>query len=130
MLDKRKINLMIKLATYDAKEGIKDKKIYKYYKMDYISKKLMFNNIILILFLSIFVMLKFVNYLFENDVSWSIDSLREMSIQYIIVFGIIIFIYSLYNIYIYNKEYDIAKKNLTSYYKAINNLNKMDSIED
>ncbi len=129
MLDKRKINLMIKLAIYDAKEGIKDKKIFKHYKMDYISKKILFNNIILILFLVLFVVLKFVTYIIESDMMWTKDILSEMTTKYIIMSCVIVFVYSLYNIYIYNKRYNVAQKNLTRYYKAINKLNKMDDIE-
>ncbi len=129
MLNKRKINLMIKLANYDAKEGVKDKKIYKYYKIDYISKKLLFNNLILICILALFICLKFLNYLFTNETAWSVETLRELSSSYIIFSGVIIFVYSLYNVYIYSKEYDIAKKNLENYYNALKKLNEINSIE-
>ncbi len=125
MLNKKRINLMTKLAIYDQEKGINDKKIYKYYKADFIGKNILFNNTILAFFIFIFFLLKYLYYIVMNNEIWSLELLKETGINYLTWSIVIIILYTLYNIYIYNNEYNKAKSNLDTYYKAIDKLNNM-----
>ncbi len=125
MLSKKKINLMTKLAIYDKEKGINDKKIYRYYRVDYIGKNILFNNLILGGFLLVFFAFKYLIYILENDGIVTLNVLKEVGVGYLVWSLIIMIIYSIYNIYIYNNEYSNSKRNLDRYYRSINKLSNM-----
>lgn len=128
-MDKKKIHLMTKLALYDDARGEKDKKINRYFKSDYIGKNLLFNDFILLCFLAIGVAVKFLNFVMVNNEAWNLDSLKNMGISYIVWSVIIVILYSVYNIYVYNNLYDDARRSLNSYYRALDKLDNYEGLK-
>ncbi len=125
MLDKKKIHLMTNLAIYDDESGYKDKQINRYFKSDYIGKKLLINNTIFSIFSLIITGVIFLNFVIFDESIVGTNHLKIKVIEYGVYFTISLVLYTIFNIYIYSKKYDQAVKNMEKYYLALNKLDKI-----
>ena len=122
MLDKRKIRLMIKMASYEKQGAEEDLKISSYYKKDYIS----LNTLITILWITIgyaiIVGLAAVcgmDILFEN-----LTIVRMIILVGLVIVGyiIVLVIYGVCASSYYKSKHNRAKQRVKRYYRDMSKL--------
>ena len=122
MLDKRKIRLMIKMASYEKQGAEEDLKISSYYKKDYIS----LNTLITILWITIgyaiIVGLAAVcgmDILFEN-----LTIVRMLILVGLVIVGyiIVLVIYGVCASSYYKSKHNRAKQRVKRYYRDMSKL--------
>lgn len=130
MIDEKKVILMTKCAQYEQKKGREEIAVSKYFKKDYIH----FN--ILKTLVSVFVscILLFAIYLSCNSEKLFVD-LNVLHYQkYLIGFGIFVIVLLLFYYIIakilYNHRFEVARKNVTLYYRNLKMLKMLDEKDE
>lgn len=125
MLNKERIILMTKLASYEANEGKKDAAVYSYFKGDYIGLQVMKSIIsATIAFVIVCVMAIFYDFeIFMADI-YKMDMLafaKNIMIIYLCVVGG----YGVLSYFVYRYRYKKTKASLKRYYNNLKRLSRM-----
>lgn len=125
MLNKERIILMTKLASYEQKEGKKDAAVYSYFKGDYIGLQVIKSVVsATIAFGILFVLAIFYDFeVFMADV-YKMDMLgfaRNVMILYLCTVGV----YGILAYFVYLYRYKKTKANLKRYYNNLKRLSRM-----
>lgn len=124
MLDRKKIAMMARLASYEKNEGKKSTAINSYFRGDYIGWQVL-KSIISATIIFIILIVGYVVYNFENfmiDI-YKLDLqkyAKDILIKYVIftaVFAVIT-----YGVYAY--RYAVARKNMRGYIRTLNKLSE------
>ena len=125
MLNEEKVRTMIKLASYEQNEGKKYLTVSKYYRSDYIGLELI-KNFFLITIAYILILAIGVGYFAEE----LLDNVNKMNlvgigIGLIVVYLILVVLYSLVIYAIYSVKYSQAKKSVKKYYVQLGKIAQM-----
>jgi hypothetical protein len=122
MLDNKKIRVMTKLALYEQKSK-EDIRMSNYYKTDYVRLQLIKSIIsITVGYLLLLFMISF--FQAEHLLSKAAGLNYPRLVQYIIgLYLIILTVYVAASFFIYSYKYDASRKNLSKYYKLLQELN-------
>jgi len=125
MLNKERIILMTKLASYEAKEGKKDAAVYSYFKGDYIGlqviKAVISATIAFVIICALAIFYDFE--VFMSDI-YKMDILgfaKNILIMYLCTVGA----YGLLAYFVYLHRYKKTKANLKRYYNNLKRLSRM-----
>lgn len=124
MLNEKKIRLMTELARYEEAQGKNDRRIYKYYRSDYVGLALFRNFFIASIgYVLVLIMLAayFSEYLLEN-----VHKMNLLLVVIFIVAGYIITIvvYSAVTYAVYSVRYKQAQYSIKAYDRALAELEK------
>ena len=125
MLKEEKIRLMTKLARYESGEGKEELRIARYYRSDYIGLALI-KNFFLITIAYILILAIGVGYFAEE----LLDNVNKMNlvgigVGLIVVYLILLVLYSLVIYAIYSVKYSQAKKSVKKYYVQLGKIAQM-----
>lgn len=125
MLNKERIILMTKLASYETKEGKKDAAVYSYFKGDYIGLQVIKSILsATIAFVIIVVLAVFYDFeVFMADI-YKMDMLafaKKILITYLCTVGG----YGILAYFVYLYRYKKTKANLKRYYNNLKRLSRM-----
>lgn len=125
MINEEKVKLMMKLATYEKREGKEDLKVMEFFKGDYIS----YNTFVVLLGVSISLFLFFLADLggkfFDNMQTFIEYDFVGQGMEYLTIWIVFMVAYGLIASVIYRRRYKGTKKRLTIYRKNLNDLRKM-----
>lgn len=125
MLNEEKVRIMIKLASYEQNEGKKYFPVSKYYRSDYIGRALI-KNFFLITIAYILILAIGVGYFAEE----LLDNVNKMNLVgvgagLIVIYLILLVLYSLVIYAIYSVKYSQAKKSVKKYYVQLGKIAQM-----
>lgn len=125
MLNKERIILMTKLASYEQGEGKKDVAVHSYFKGDYIGGQVLKAVIsATIAFCIIFALFIFYDFeIFMSDI-YKMDLLAFVK-RILIIYGCVIVGYGMLAYGVYSYRYRITRANLKKYYGNLKKLSKM-----
>ena len=130
MLNNRKIRLMTKLATYEAKEGKEDISLSKYYKTDYVRLQILktilattFGYLIILVMLGIYYSEK----LIEEAVGLDYKGIGKNILGFYIMLLTIHIVGTLIG---YSFKYTNSRKKLAKYFKMLKRLRLIYREED
>ena len=118
MLDKKRIRLMVRMASYEKTNAKQDQKISSYYKKDYISLNTLITILWITLGYAIIVGLAVIcgmDILFEN-----LTIIRMLILAGLVVVGYII-VLVIYGSY-YKSKHNRAKQRVKRYYRDMSKL--------
>lgn len=125
MLNKDRIILMTKLASYEAGEGKRNSLIGSYFRSDYIGLQVIISaisaTIAFFIFVALYVLYDFENFMLEIYKMDLVVFVRNILIYY----GVVVIGFSLLTYIIYSYRYNKSKKSLKNYY---GNLRKLSSL--
>ena len=125
MMDQEKVKLMMKLATFEKKEGKEDLNVMEYFKGDYIAYKtfliLLGVSFSLFLFFLADIGMKF----FEDMQRFIEYDFVELGIRYLTIWVVFMVIYGIVSTIIYKKRYRESKQRIDDYQKMLKELRKM-----
>lgn len=130
MLNNRKIRLMTKLATYEAKEGKEDISLSKYYKTDYVRLQILktvisttFGYLLILVMIGIYFSEKLIEQAVQLDY-------KSMGMR---IFGIYIMLLTVYIVSTligYSMKYKNSRKKLAKYFRMLKRLRLIYREED
>ena len=125
MINEEKVKIMNKLAMYEKGEGRKYLPVSKYYRSDYIGLALI-KNFFLITIAYILILAIGVGYFAEE----LLDNVNKMNlvgigVGLIVVYLILLVLYSLVIYAIYSVKYSRAKKSVKKYYVQLGKIAQM-----
>ena len=125
MLNEEKVRTMIKLASYEQNEGKKYLPVSKYYRSDYIGLALI-KNFFLITIAYILILAIGVGY-FAEELLDNVNTMNLVGIGVglIVVYLILLVLYSLVIYAIYSVKYSRAKKSVKKYYVQLGKIAQM-----
>ena len=124
MLNNKKIRNMVKLATYENKEGKEDIKMSKYYKSDYVRYNILKTVVsVTVAYLLILLMtaVYYSEYLIQEAVKLDY---RSIGIKALAVYILILTAYIIGSVFGYNLKYEKSRGRLARYYKRLRALSK------
>jgi hypothetical protein len=122
MLNEQKIKMMTKLAIYENNIGKEDLEINEYYRRDFILIKNIKTRIaISIACLILFGSHALIEFFMDLTV---INNLMGLGIIYLILYAVLLIVYSLISTRIYAKRYEEAQARLSGYKKVLARINK------
>lgn len=115
MLNKKKVELMSKVALYEHGEGKTTLRLNKYYKTDYSSR-----NFLSSLPLGILTGLLILALVFVADTEWFIRAYETIggtasTVLLVAAFVLFVIAYCFFSLYMFNHKYDNYRGNLRSY---------------
>ena len=130
MLNEKRVKHMVKLASYENKQGIADFKTGSFYKKDYIS----YNLIVSLLwvtwgYFSIVVILG-LTYMDELLEKLSFTNLVGIAVGIILIYVGALFLYARLAKAFYRKKHFAARKNVKGFIADLETLEKMYEKED
>ena len=130
MLNEKRVKHMVKLASYETKNGEKDVKVGSYLKKDYVKLNMLLTFFWTTLGYVLIVALLAVTYL-----SMIMENLTSVEIILLLVAAIGIYImvlmtYEVHTTRIYQKRHTAAKKNVKKFLRNLDILEKMYERED
>ena len=125
MIDKSRVKLMTKMATYDQKVSEEDKSVYGYFKKDYVGFKTLTT--------ALWITLAYAIVVFAAVFCYMDKLLNNLTTAKIIMFLVIVFAGYIVTIVaycvgahkFYKAKYANAKKRIKKYYKQIVILQRM-----
>lgn len=125
MLNEEKVRIMTKLASYEEHEGKKYLPVSKYYRSDYIGLALI-KNFFLITIAYMLILAIVAGYFAEE----LMDNIHKMNliglgIGLIIIYLILLVLYSLLIYVLYSVKYSRAKKSVKKYYVQLGKIAQM-----
>lgn len=127
MLNKERIILMTKMASYEENEGKQNVAIGKYFRSDYITVQVLKSILsVTIAFAIVFALFVFYDFeVFMQDI-YKMD-LVTFAKKVLMYYGITVVAYGVLSYVVYSYRYSKAKKSLKCYY---HNLKKLNSLYD
>jgi hypothetical protein len=125
MLNEDKIKVMNKLAMYEKTEGKKYLPVSKYYRSDYIGLALIKNFFLVTIGYVLVVAavgVYFGDFLMDNIHKMDLRALGE---SLLVGYVVLMVVYILLTLLIYNVRYFRAKKGVKEYYRQLTKLDKM-----
>ena len=125
MVDKDKVILMTKLASYEKNEGRKNMNIVNYFRSDYIGfqilKAIIAATLSFVLLLSVYLFYNFEELMANIYKMDMLKTGKDMIIVYLcLVGGYVVIAY-----FVYTYRYFKAKRSLKDYYKGLRTLENM-----
>ncbi|MBR3244994.1 MAG: hypothetical protein IKF90_20270 [Parasporobacterium sp.] len=125
MLNKKKVELMSKVALYEHGEGKTTLRLNKYYKTDYSSA-----NFLASLPLGILTGILILVLIFVADTGWLgklYDKIGGTWAVILLIAAFVLFVvgYSFFSLYMFNHKYDKYRGNLMAYGLNLRRLNKI-----
>lgn len=125
MLNKERIILMTKMASYEEKEGKQNVAIGKYFRSDYITvqvlKSILSATIAFVIVFALFIFYDFE--IFMQDI-YKMD-LVTFAKKILMYYGITVAAYGLLSYIVYSYRYSKARKSLKCYYHNLKKLNTL-----
>lgn len=125
MLDKDKIILMTRMASYEATEGKKMIPIAEYFRSDYVGfniiKSAVSVTLAFIVIVSVYLVCnadKFISEFYEAN-------FMDVVSRFINIYGFVLIIYVLVSYIVYSFKYTAARKSVRIYQKALKKLISM-----
>lgn len=126
MLNKRRVIVMTKMASYESTEGKKNGSIGKYYRGDYIGiqviKSIIYATIAFLIVGGMYVLYDLEN-IMEN--LYEINSLLAIGKRVLVVYIIVIISYAMISYAIYSYRYSKARRKQKIYAKHLKMLGAM-----
>jgi hypothetical protein len=123
--DKELIVLMSKIAHYDQKTAIKDKKITSYFLYDYVYIENFKNRFFAFLGICIIILLHWVIRIATNSINLLDINLQSFIISNGAIIFSVLFMYSVFGSVRATNEYNGAKKRIDRYLKALKKINQL-----
>lgn len=124
MLDEEKIHYMTKIAIHRKNYNEKDTKLDNFYRSDYIYKKNIFNRFAVLIGLVFVAILAALDIIFVKQTDIFSINYKEFGIKLIVIFLVVMILYSFIGMLKYGAEYDLAEKRLKQYRSLIRDLEK------
>lgn len=125
MLNEKRIKLMVKLASYEAKEGKEDLKISSYYRKDYTSFHVLYTllwvTVGYVIAAGVIILVEMERLLENMTMHSMIMILAGVAAGYIAV----LILYGLAAYYLYRKKHNQARQRVRQYNHDLIVLNKM-----
>lgn len=130
MINEEKIKAMNRLAMYEHGKGKKYLPISRYYRTDYVGQAMIKNLFLITIgyFLILAVLAVYFSEYLMNNIHRM--DLRALGIYLVAGYAILMAVYMLITIIIYNVKYYRAKKSVREYYGQLTRLEKMYMRED
>ena len=122
MLNEKKIRLMTKLAMFEEKEGKKELKIDKFYKIDYIRSEI-FKTILCTTIGYLLILLTILVYKSEYIMQrLTTLNYRRIALYTLVIYILLLVVYVMITTIISFLRYDAAKKKMKKYKKNLKTL--------
>lgn len=125
MINEEKVKLMMKLATYEQREGKEDLKVMEFFKADFIS----YNTFIMMLGVTVSLLLFFLADIggkFFDDMQAFIEmDYIGMGMEYLTIWIVFMVIYGIIASVVYRRRYKETKKRLDIYQKNLRDLRRL-----
>ena len=125
MVDKSRIKLMTKMASYDQKLSEEDADIYGYFKKDYVSLKTLTSALWITFAYAIIVIAGVFCYIDRILNNLSIGRIITISVIIFAAYIVLLVAYCVCAHNFYKRKYTNAKKRIKRYYKQIVHLQRM-----
>ena len=125
MLNEEKVKAMSRLAIYENGVGKKHLQISKYFRTDYVGQALI--RTFFLVTIGYFLILALLAAYFSEYLMNNIHKmdLRVLAISLIVGYVVLLVVYILVTIIVYNVRYFRAKKHVKKYYEQLTKLEKM-----
>lgn len=124
MLNENKVKMMTKMAIYEKNEGKKMIRTARYFKSDFIAfgvlKTLIATTIAYLIVIMMYVLCNAEGLINEINTLDFIGLAKKMGTYY----GILIGVFTLISIIVYNVQYDNTRKGLKKYFSRLNKLER------
>jgi hypothetical protein len=125
MLNKKRIIIMTKLAIYDQKFGIKDKKSNEYYRHDYIYRKNMWTRLSASLGAVFIIIIYWIYQLFVVKVNYLDIDYKKAGINAAVFILVTMAVYTVIGTILEARQYSIGQKRLKAYMRMLALLDRM-----
>ena len=125
MLNERRVKHMVKLASYESKNGAEDMKANSFFKKDYVSFNVLWSLIWMTIGYVLLVGLIGISYMEQILDKFTINSAVFL---FIVIFGIyvaLLFLYGMFSAKYYKKKHIEARHNMKNHKQGLEILEKM-----
>lgn len=125
MVKKDEVILMTKLAIYDKKYGLKDKKANERFYKDYLYIKNFYTRLLVLLGCFIIIFIYIITMLLNDNADYFLLDFRLAGIFIAGFIGIIMLLYTVISTKIHSNDYKNIKKRLKAYFRLMKELENL-----
>ncbi len=130
MLNERRVKHMVKLASYESKNGTEDMKVNSYFKNDYISFNVLWSLIWMTIGYVLIVGLISVAYMEQFLDNFTLESAVGIIIGVFGLYVALLFLYGIVSTRFYKRKHIEARHNMKYHKQGLEILEKMYKKED
>ena len=126
MINKEKIRLMARAASYEASDLQRDAFAKRYYKKDYIGMEKLKSKIWATLFYIVYLVYTAVDVFYIQGADLLHYDYTGFVIRALVIYAALLLIVSGITAHVYNTPYDKAKERIDAYYEILEEINNYD----